>query len=335
MIYLITLEPIETRYTAQWKTWFKSQFADSVEIDGDTLSATNATNFLNPTGTNIWKSEQIIKISKMFECGQVKENDSFFFYDAWHYGVIATKYMSELLKIPVKIFGIWHAGSYDPYDLLGTSFNYFGEFEKSLFACIDKSFVATEFHKNLIMGRHTVDASSIIVTGLPYDFEELLKFKTEVKENIIIFPHRLSDEKQPNIARDIEKEVSKVGWKVVFCQEQKLTKVEYHTLLAKSKIVFSASLQETWGIGTFEGLALDCIPFVPNRLSYKEMYNKKFLYPTELTLDWNKENKSKLLDLLQNLMYNYDQHKERMKENFEFLKKHYCTFKHIVKEIQC
>jgi hypothetical protein len=54
-------------------------------------------------------------------------------------------------------------------------------------------------------------------------------------------------------------------------------------LLGEAKIVFSASLQETLGIGCYEGAIVDAIPMVPDRLSYTEMYYDTFKYPSKWT----------------------------------------------------
>jgi hypothetical protein len=67
------------------------------------------------------------------------------------------------------------------------------------------------------------------------------------------------------------------------CQDQQLTKKQYHTLLGQAKMVFSANLQETLGISCYEGAVVDAIPMVPDRLSYSEMYFDTFKYPSEWT----------------------------------------------------
>ena len=141
---------------------------------------------------------------------------------------------------------------------------------------------------------------------MEYMKEELKEYKNIPKENIILFPHRLSSEKQVGIFKDLEKSLPE--YKFVVCQEKQLTKHEYHTLLAKSKMVFSASLQETLGISMYEGVILKSIPLVPNRLSYAEMYPSFFKYDSNWTLNF--ENyvlyKSQLIDLIRTKMENYD-----------------------------
>ena len=47
---------------------------------------------------------------------------------------------------------------------------------------------------------------------------------------------------------------------LLFVQEQTLTKDEYHNLLGKAKIVFSANTQETLGISCYEGALVGATP---------------------------------------------------------------------------
>ena len=66
MIYLVDLEYVETRYTAQWKDCFPQQIADVtgqditvIEGPDDIANGTTPGAFLDFAGTNIYKSEQI------------------------------------------------------------------------------------------------------------------------------------------------------------------------------------------------------------------------------------------------------------------------------------
>jgi len=100
-----------------------------------------------------------------------------------------------------------------------------------------------------------------------------------------LFPHRIAPEKQVEIFRDLAIQLPQ--YEFVVCQDTQLDKHEYHKLLGRAKIVFSANLQETLGISCYEGALVDAIPVVPDRLSYKEMYYDTFKYPSEWTLDWD------------------------------------------------
>jgi len=196
--------------------------------------------------------------------------------------------MSELLQIPVTTHGLWHAGSYDPQDFLGRLIGdkpWVRHAEKSFFFSYDHNYFATKFHIDMFARNlfDTYDDGSnpyVTRTGWPMEYmSNTLKPYTNLKKrDLILFPHRIAPEKQVEIFKDLAQQLPQ--YEFIVCQEQELTKDEYHTLLGEAKIVFSANLQETLGISCYEGALLDAIPLVPDRLSYTEMYQDHFKYPS-------------------------------------------------------
>jgi len=256
--------------------------------------------FLNFSATNIYKSVQVEKFSRLFSDGKIKDGDYFLFTDAWHPGVINLKYMADLLGVKIKIGGCWHSGSYDPQDGLGRLVGnkpWVRHAEKSFFHAIDHNYFATDFHIDMFclnllstsrgFYKDWINSGKIVRTGWPMDYmsNTLNLYKGMKKRDLILFPHRIAPEKQVEIFRDLKAQLPQ--YEFVVCQDQELTKNEYHNLLGEAKIVFSCSLQETLGIGCYEGAIVDAIPMVPDRLSYSEMYYDGFTYPTEWTRDWD------------------------------------------------
>jgi hypothetical protein len=303
-IFLVDLEAVESRYTSQWKIHVPNLLTKArhnVQIISGPEDIPNATTpgaFLNFGGTNIYKSVQVEKISRLFCSGSIEPGDHFLFSDAWHPGIINLRYMSELLGIPIKIHALWHAGSYDPQDFLGRLIGdtpWVRHAEKSFFHAIDYNYFATDFHinmfeENLLMyNGDYVDSKPdhIIRTGWPMEYMEqtLTPYKGLTKRDLILFPHRIAPEKQVEIFRDLAVQLPQ--YEFVVCQDQQLSKDQYHQLLGQAKIIFSANLQETLGISCYEGAVVDAIPVVPDRLSYSEMYYEGFKYPSEWTRDWN------------------------------------------------
>ncbi len=351
-IFLVDLESVETRYTSQWKSHvpelLQKEGYNVQVISGpeDVPKATTPGAFLNFGGTNIYKSRQVEEISRLFCSGSISPGDHFIFTDAWHPGIINLKYMSELLDIPVVTHGLWHAGSYDPQDFLGRLIGnkaWVRNAERSFFEAFDHNYFASDFHidlfnKELINGglvsenpwaeedmADLKETKKIIRSGWPMEYMEeiLAPYKGMKKRDLILFPHRIAPEKQVEIFRDLSKHLP--HYEFVVCQDQQLTKHEYHTLLGEAKIVFSANLQETLGISWYEGCVVDAIPLVPDRLSYSEMALINFKYPSAWTesLAAYEAFRPWLCKIIMEHMEHYEKRIPMIKKQLEILNEHY------------
>lgn len=326
-IYIVDLESVTSRYTCEWKEHLPkllTNLADAdtavINISGgeDSIEASPGA-FLNFQQTNIYKNNQLNDIARRFS-NEVQPGDRFLFADAWHTGILQLKYMSELLGIPVEIHALWHAGSYDAHDFLGRLIkdkNWTYSTERALFHAIDHNYFATDFHidmfcMNLLntskgFAAEWINSGKIVQTGWPMEYMPALfeQYKPCQKEDIIIFPHRVAPEKQPEIFRDLAQSMPQ--YQFIVCQDNKLSKQEYHKLLSKSKLMWSANLQETLGISPYEGALLGVLPLLPDRLSYSEMYDDKFLYPSEWTESYETylKFKSCIMERITFMMTNY------------------------------
>jgi len=255
--------------------------------------------------------------------------------------------MSELLGIPVVTHGLWHAGSYDNQDFLGRLVGnkpWVRHAEKSFYYSFDHNYFATEFHidifaKNLLNNGFNIPewapedvtdlkkSGRIVRTGWPMEYmdEILTPYKNMEKRDLILFPHRIAPEKQVEIFRDLKQWLPQ--YEFIVCQDQQLSKHEYHTLLGQAKIVFSANLQETLGISCYEGAVVDTIPMVPDRLSYTEMYNDAFKYPSLWTENWEayNVNREQVCVAIVNYMEQYEQLRPCLQEQAKSLTNDFFT----------
>ena len=338
-VYIVDIEAVDSRYTKQWKEYLPRQMRNAgmdvvVISGGEVPQATTPGAFLNFAGTNNYKSQQMLEISRMFAMGDIKDGDYFLYTDAWNPTVIQLKYMAELLGIKVKIGGLWHAGSYDPHDFLGRLIGdtpWVRNAESSMFYCYDDNFFATRFHVNLmaqnLFGVETLfeedEAEALLnehdnrikIVGWPMEYlkDTMALYANVEKKPKIIFPHRLAPEKQLEIFKDLAKEMPEYEWFVA--QEHKLTKDEYHTHMAESKIMFSANLQETLGITSYEAALVGTLPMVPGRLSYSEMWST--IYPSVWTEGWDnyQKHKAELIQTIRSIMNSnkrVDKHAQEM-----------------------
>ena len=356
-IFLVDLEAVETRYTGEWKIHLPNLLRrhghDVQIISGpeDIPKATTPGAFLNFGGTNIYKSSQVEQIGRLFCSGSIKPNDQFIFTDAWHPGIVNLKYMSELLGIPVKIHALWHAGSYDPQDFLGRLIGdapWVRHAEKSFFAAIDHNYFATEFHIDMFCNnllsetfddtiKEFKEEGKIIRSGWPMEYmpDTLLMYKNMPKRNLILFPHRLAPEKQVDIFRDLKEQLPQ--YEFAICQEQSLTKNEYHNMLGEAKLVFSANLQETLGISWYEGVLVDAIPMMPDRLSYSEMAVDCFKYPSEWTESFDSyiTHRQKIVEQIVNYMENYKMFLTDLNKQADILTKNYFSCDKLLEMLKC
>jgi hypothetical protein len=337
-IHIVDIEAVDTRYTKQWKEYLPKQLQratnENVKVisGGETPQATTPGAFLNFGGTNVYKSKQLETIGEMFCNGKIKDEDYFLYTDAWNPTVIQLRYMAELLGVNIQIGGLWHAGSYDPHDFLGRLIGdkpWVRHAEMSMYECYDDNFFASDFHIDLftdtMMDNYDVDMDKAIRVGWPMEYlkNSLNSYKGMEKKDLILFPHRIAPEKQVDIFRDLKERLPQ--YEFVVCQEQELTKNEYHNLLGEAKLVFSANLQETLGISWYEGALVDAIPMVPDRLSYSEMALPEFKYDSKWTEDFDSylHNRDKVVAQIVNYMENYEDllvslDKQRTKLNKEF-----------------
>jgi len=363
-VWLIDLESVETRYTKEWKTHvpalLKKHGHEVFVIEGpkDIPEANTPGAFLNFGGTNIYKAKQVEEIARAFTAGKVKDGDHILFTDAWHPGIVNIKYMAELLGIKVTTHGLWHAGSYDPQDFLGRLIgdaSWVRHAEKSFFYSYDHNYFATEFHVKLFfdellhdgipsenpwyaeMWEERYQNGKIVRTGWPMEYvpSELESYKRMPKRDLILFPHRIAPEKQPDIFRDLKESLPEYEFEI--CMEKNYVKNEYYNALGEAKLIFSANLQETLGITWYEGALVGTIPMVPNRLSYSEMENTgAFSYPSEWTesFDAYKEHKDKIIERIHNYMKNYETYAVDLNKLTTYLNDNYFSCNNLLEKLQ-
>ncbi len=287
----IPIEPLEERYSIQWNTWFKNyfekHFINYVTIEPEPLTKRIESGaFLDVIGTNCYKARQLEMITTAFHRQVAWDGAIFFFHDLWYPGIEMLAYIQDALDMNFKIVGCLHAGTYDKTDFI----SYMGmgdwgeELENSWFKIIDKIFVGSFYHKNMIVSNRNINPEKIVVTGFPIYPQQL---KNLEKQKIVLFPHRLDPEKNPDkwdvFVKKYEKSIPP-DWTFVRKSKSYLPKKEYYDLLEKANIVISMADHENWGIVMQEALFANCIPFVPNRLSYPELFLPCFQYETEIEL---------------------------------------------------
>jgi hypothetical protein len=323
-IYIVPIEPIDQRYTKQWyhniPRLLENRGHNIVTIDGEQPKTGTTTGaFLDFAITNIYKSSQTMAISRLFADGAIQPGDKFLVTDAWNSVITAIRYQSDLLDVPVEIHGIWHAGAYDPTDILGMRMQkpWPWHQERAWFYACDYNYFATDFHKNMFLKNLDIDTRRVghraVRSGQPHEYivPQVKQYRQSERNGRIMWPHRLNEDKQPEIIRDLAAELP-----VTITQGMDLPKDEYYRMLGSASVVFSCSLHENLGISQMEGVLAGALPIVPDRASYTEMYPDVFRYPTEWTnsTDNYHKHKDRVIGLLADRMENYQYYADALAE---------------------
>lgn len=277
--YNVPIEPIANRYSTQWATWFKkaieAERASFIEIGSSNWAGKALGGFLDFRLSAGCKTSQAHELCYRISDHRFDDH-VVFFHDIWHPAITTLLYLRSLADIRIKIVGILHAGSYVPTDLMAKHKAWAAPLEWAWFGNADLIFVATGFHRVLVekfLGKRPW-RSRIVQTYFPvYDPSGGFDHGT-TKTIDVVFPHRLSPEKQPDLATAIAH-----PFKLVRTMDYNDgAKDGYHAQLLVSKVALSTALEETFGIAMVEATMAGCIPLVPHRLSYLEQYPDELFY---------------------------------------------------------
>ena len=152
----------------------------------------------------------------------------------------------------------------------------------------------------------TIEKKSVILyPGMDYSsFEAIAELKKEAKIPVIVWNHRWEHDKNPEeffaVCHKLHDEgvpfrISIMGQRFknsprCFANAKETLqdrivhfgyieqKEDYYRVLAQGDYVVSTALHEFFGIAVLEAVRAGCYPVLPDRLSYPELYDRKFLY---------------------------------------------------------
>ncbi len=279
MIYYLPLENIDMRYTTHLdrdiRLFLKGYSHKIIEpAKGDTVIQNGS--FLDAGFTIMTKSKQMYEIAELYRNNIIQDGDIIFTSDIWFTGIESIAYLNYFYNKKVKLRGVVHAGSFTDTDFVRDMERWAKYFEDIVFDIAEKIFVASNFISDDILKKRIIQKEKLIVTGLPMDYLELDKWNCDKKQDIIIFNGRNVDEKQPHLFERLEERLP--NYRFFNTHKLNLPKKQYYDLLSISKVVVSFALQENFGYGIQEAVYLKNIPVVPDRLVYKEQFDKEYRY---------------------------------------------------------
>lgn len=224
--------------------------------------------FLDVYKTGMYKFRQLSELLRYLAAEWSTEEVTVYLMDLWCPGLEMLAYVRDNARHRIRIKGRLHAGCYDSTDFV--SQNGCGVWGRSLerawLQLTDEVFVSTHFHADKLRAAYG-DVTRLTVIPEPVCPVDPLE-----KEDIVVFPHRWSADKQPEHFEHL-RERSAAGAQWVATQRgQPMRKHEYYDLLGRAKVAFSAALHENYGVAMLEAASAGCAVVVPDRCSYRETF---------------------------------------------------------------
>lgn len=277
----LPIEPIERRYSILWDRWFKEAFKRNdipcINVYGNLGDEPKPDKFLDPISTFDWKFQQLQKCLKYLK-QPLFDRHIIFLQDGWFPGIEMFPYLRDLEGIDYRMISWWHAGSYDDTDLLGIKgcSRWAKGSEESWLKIPDKIIVGSEYHRNKLLRWRNCPYNKIEIIGSPIEVPE--HDYSKPRENLVIWPHRLSEDKHPEIFDKLAKEPCFKNTKFVKTMEEYRTKDQYFKLLSRAKVAVSTATHEHFGTAMVEAACLGCYPICPDSLCYPEVMEKEWLW---------------------------------------------------------
>lgn len=297
-LYIVPQLRIIFRYQEYWpellEEGFKKHFGD-VELLRDS-------GYYHPDSglfTNV-EAHVELELNQILELWRtVRDGDIVFFADLDFPGFSTV--WAQLIKYRrrVLVTGFLHAGSYCTGDIFeGDEAKRL--LEAAMLRAVDVVFVATNYHKQKLLKAFGPVASKVKVVGfpvyLPRKYKQFYYRDWKEREFDAVFLGRRRQK-----GTDILEELCKAlrGVRVVSTTPVKGAEhvrvehwADYFWLLGNSKIVVSCAREETFGLAVAEAVEMGCVPVVPDRYAYVELYPEEFRYRSFQEL------RDKILDIL-------------------------------------
>lgn len=286
------MQSIDSSYSKQWYEWFEKELKNRnvkyLTINPWPLVNDTGKGYTDIVSVAHFRAAQFQTICELIQENKIKKNERvvFFFHNAW-FPIEQLAMLRDMLGAhDWKFVGCFRDGTYDKWDLSARTNQYVWgrDIENGWLKIYDKVIVGSQYHADVIMEERIVRPSKIQVIPWHVEVPDI----TRSKENIIVFPHRLDPEKQPNVFERLRKDLYQYhDWNFVRTRDLKLDKEKYYNLLASAKIVVSTALLEMFGNAMVEATLLGCFPLVPDRLAYREIFTSAYRYKDYEELKFN------------------------------------------------
>lgn len=232
-------------------------------------------------------------------CRMMADGDVVFIADAQAPIAPVIRYLTRLMRINVRLTGLFHSSSITPGDMFYGD-GHAEDTEVLTLKCLDTALAATDYlgaHLETLRKSSVHDADIQVTRGLPvehvFDYSMHMRPWGE-RVRTCVWPHRIADDKGLEFMLELARRgipitvlsptlvepmladrLFTAGCSIYHCP----TKDDYFCELGKAKVVLSTAVLETFGYAMVEGTLMGCTPVVPDRACYSEQYAVRSKYP--------------------------------------------------------
>ncbi|MCK4818270.1 hypothetical protein KA005_21045, partial [bacterium] len=264
-------------------------------------------------GRGYWSAFQIIQFLRALSERKVQTNDVLYFDDFWTPPIESITYATDQMGIQVRMYAMLHAQSIDIFEFTYPMREWMRHFEQGIGKLLKGIFVTSSELKDLCTHNGIGTSSTVHLTGLPYQSEEVKEHFPEVlpkKKRQVIFTSRWDEEKDPGFFLDvIDYIVTEYQFpphflvttsaEVVRSNDTRLrnqldsaverltgyltiktglSKQEYYQNLLESKTQFNCANQDWIAWTLLEATTCGCRPVYPHFRSFPECLPQECLY---------------------------------------------------------
>jgi hypothetical protein len=171
-------------------------------------------------------------------------------------------------KRPNKCFCFCHATSINYLDYFEKDRVIKFPIEKETASLYDMIFVGSNYHASKLL------LDNMIVTYLPFP-PFTAKTSKRKKQDIISVARNNPQKVDLEVENKVEKKISKIA------RLENHSWPDYYQNIADSKVMLITAKEETFGYQVVDAVLNKCIPIAPNRFSYPELLDSKYLYNDE------------------------------------------------------
>lgn len=282
-VIIVDNHGLHQRFNSQW-SFHASKEIESWGFDVSVVTTRKGKLYSKGFLNSFWGEGKVNEgIAQLINNNKIPDDTIFIFTDAHSYAAYLLHEYRTLNNLNYTLIGFWTDSIFFLEGNIraryrGREFFFVRKMEESLARCYDINLVSTEHFREEISKKSLLYINSK-VCALP--FSKLLdvpnNYSEFEKEDIILLLSSADEEHDVRTFKSLKSLVPE-SYALVVCHEGDLTEIEYHRLLARSKMAVSVSKSNSNPYHIFEALLFGVYPLIPDIPAFKDIFNEQFLY---------------------------------------------------------